>query len=81
MVEKIQQYHESVKKARRELSKGMHSQHSNISHDFPSYEWKIKSIKLAKGEKRGTTGRRLYDITFCKKKRQERKGHPFRGKK
>ena len=80
---KIQQYHESVNKARKELSKGMRDQHSNISKSFPSYEYKIKSIKLAKqgpygGENKRVNGRRLYDITFAKKKRKERKGHPFR---
>jgi hypothetical protein len=79
-VKKIQQFHESVVKARKELSKGMRSPHSSISQDFPSWEYKIKSIKLAKGQKRGTKGRRLYDITFAEKKRKERKGHPFRGK-
>jgi hypothetical protein len=78
MVEKIQQYHESVKKARKALSKQMHDPHSNISHDFSSVEWKIKSIKVVRGENQRVKGRRLYNITFAKKKRLERKGHPFR---
>jgi hypothetical protein len=81
MVEKIQQFHESVKKARKALSKGMQDPHSNISKDFPSWEYKIKSIKRSKGHKGTTSERHLYDITFAKKKRMERKGHPFRGKK
>jgi len=80
---KIQQYHESVKKARKALSKQMHDPHRSISHSFPSVEYKIKSVKLSKcgpygDENKRVNGRRLYDITFAKKKHKERKGHPFR---
>ena len=87
MVEKIQQFYKSVADARKKLSTQMKSQFSDIAKDYPSYEWKIKSIKMAKEaiiEIRPSVliprSVKLYDIVFEKKKRPNLKGHPFRGK-
>ena len=85
MVEKIQQFYKSVADARNKLSTQMKSQFSSIAQDYPSYEWKIKSIKLAKsstsyGSWSNIEGFKLYDIVFEKKKKPNLKGHPFRGR-
>jgi len=79
-MDKIQLYFMSLAGARKTLSMQMKSPFSNIAKDYPSFEWKVKSIKLSVGSKRNTGGYKLYDVVFEKKKRPNLKGHPFRGK-
>jgi hypothetical protein len=81
--ESIEQFYESVASARKAISFQMRYQHSSIASSYPSFMWKIKSIKLhPKWRELGglsyPTKRRLYIITFEMKKHVERKGHPFR---
>ena len=79
-MDKIQQFYKNTVDARESISYMMKSQFHNLGKDYPSYEWKIKSIKLAPGYPTTSQGLKLYDIVFVKKKRPNLKGHPFRGK-